>query len=76
MKSLITCTLPYNYNDQVEENEMGRAFNTHGKDSNAYRVLWEARRKEHPDVGYRIILQEVLGRTNPLPTQKDIRTVR
>jgi hypothetical protein len=38
----------YNYNDQVKEDEMGRACSTNGKKRKAYRIFvgGKARRKE------------------------------
>jgi hypothetical protein len=40
MRSYVTCTLrQYNQNDQLKEDEMGRACSTNGPKKNAYRVL-------------------------------------
>jgi hypothetical protein len=40
MKSFITCTLLQEiYNDQVKEDEMSRAYNTHREKIVAYRIL-------------------------------------
>jgi hypothetical protein len=37
--SIIVFFAKYNYNDQGKEDEIGKAYNTHGAKGNAYRVL-------------------------------------
>jgi hypothetical protein len=48
MRSFMTCILrKYNYNDQIKEDEMGRACTTHGGEQECIQGFGEkARRKE------------------------------
>jgi hypothetical protein len=62
MRSLIICILrEYNQNDQVKEDEMGRAYSKHGK-----RFWWVIQKEtdhyEGTDVDGRIILKWILDK--------------
>jgi hypothetical protein len=44
-RSFMICTLAkYNWNNQVEEDEMDGPCSTNGEKRNAYRLLWESQR--------------------------------
>jgi hypothetical protein len=38
----------YNQNDQTEEDEVGRAYNTNGEKRNAYRILVGSQKGKRP----------------------------